>query len=589
MPTIHLRRAGLAAAATTLAIGAGIAGAGSAVAADDFELTRLAGDNRYETAVKAAEQFGTAETVILASGEAGRYADALTANYLAGIKKAPVLLTKHGETPEAVKKALSDSGAKNVILVGGPGAISEAQEKTLRGTYTVQRLAGDDRFDTAAAVIAEGDEAATNTALLATGLDFPDALGGGPVAYAKGMPLAITRPGDAPDNVVRALKQAGITRVLVLGGESAVSQAVLDELKAAGIQMTQRFDGDDRAETSGLLAAYAVKTLQMDDTAVNVASGYVQGDGADALGGAALTGKQGRTLLISKSDKVAGEGVITFLRDHAANLSQGVIFGGTGALSQDVEYEMAKAVLGSGAQNARTGDFYSDVQAAIDAAEKGDTIKVFGSDLSGFTVNKPDLTIQGEDASLKEAIVVQGADNVTISGFTITPSSVGGQVAGIYLNDVDDATISDNTVLGTNEGVGAGVINEIGGGEEVARISENTFRDLRQGVYANPSADFVIDSNEFRNNSAGSANDTASEITNNEFVNNDEGIGLGAAGSTVKGNSFTNNSDAHVGDYTTDSVYDLKAMIGENTFDEAVVVTPTEDSPTAPEYIKDES
>jgi hypothetical protein len=42
----------------------------------------------------------------------------------------------------------------------------------------------------------------------------------------------------------------------------------------------------------------------------------------------------------------------------------------------------------------------------------------------------------------------------------------------------------------------------------------------------------------FRNNTAGSANDTASTITNNRFLNNDEGVGLSAPDSTVTGNSF---------------------------------------------------
>ena len=571
-----VRRTGLAAMATTLVLGGSVVGAGSASAEAKFDLNRIQGANRYETAAKTADAFGAAKTVILVSGEAGRYPDALTANYLAGIKGAPVLLTRKDQTPTEIKAAIKKAGAENIIIVGGTSAVSQAQQDDLDGTYNVSRVAGDDRYATAAQVIAEGDEASGDTALLATGLNFADALGGGPVAYAEDMPLAITRTNDVPDNVVDELKKAGITKVLILGGEDVVSKDVVAELEKNGITVTQRFAGVDRAETSALLAKYATEKFGFSKTAVNVASGYVQGDGADALGGAALTGKQERALLITRSRDAAGDGVLKFLSDNAKTLTEGTIFGGDAALASSVEYAMEKAVIGSGAQNTKTGEMYGDVQSAIDEAAKGDTVNVFGPDNAGFTVKTDGITITGDPgAAVKSAIVIQGADDVTVSGLNITPSSVGGSVAGIYLNDAKNATIKDNNVVGSNQGAasGAGVINETGGAAEIAKFTGNVFRDLQQGVFANPTAEFTIDNNEFRNNTAGSANDAASVITNNKFVNNDEGVGLGVKGSTVTGNSFANNVPDHVGDYTADSGYDLEKMITENTFDEPVVVS----------------
>lgn len=571
-----VRRTGIATVATSLVIGGSVLGAGSASAEAKFDLSRISGANRYETAAKVADTFGQAKTVILVSGESGRYPDALTANYLAGIKDAPVLLTRQDQTPTEVKAAIKKAGAENIIIVGGTAAVSQAQQDDLDGTYNVSRVAGDDRYATAARVIAEGDEASGDTALLATGLNFADALGGGPVAYAEDMPLAITKTNDVPDNVIDELKKAGITKVLILGGEDVVSKDVVTELESKGITVKDRFAGADRAETSAKLAAYAIKNYGFSATAVNVASGYVQGDGADALGGAALTGKQKRALLITKSRDAAGDGVLKFLADNSKTLTEGTIFGGESALSSSVEYAMEKAVIGSGAQNTRTHELYNDVQSAIDEATKGDTINVFGPDNAGFTVKADGITVTGDpNAAVTSAIVVQGADDVTISGLHITPSSVGGQVAGIYLNDAKNATIKDNTVIGSNQGAasGAGAINETGGAAEIAKFTGNVFRDLQQGVFANPSAEFTIDGNEFRNNTAGSANDAASVITNNTFVNNDEGVGLGVKGSTVTGNSFANNVPDHVGDYTADGAYDLEKMITENTFDEAVVVS----------------
>lgn len=571
LPTTPIRRSGLAALATTLVIGGAVTGAGTAHAEAEFDLARVSGDNRYATSAKAAEAFGAARTVILASGEPGRYPDALAANYLAGVENAPVLLTKRDATPDVVKKAIEDSGARNIVLVGGEGAISAEQEQALSQDYQVRRLAGDDRYGTASAIIEDGGDAQGDTALLATGTNFPDALGGGPVAFGEKMPLAITRVGDMPDDVLAALKSAGVTKVLVLGGKSAVSDAVVEELKKEGIEVTERFAGADRAETSAMLGRYAIESLDFSDTAANVASGYVDGDGADALGGAALTGKQNRVLLITKTQDTAGAAILAFLKDFADTLEEGLVFGGTSAVAQDLELTLEKAVLGSGAQIGN--ELYDTPQEALDAAKEGDTVTVFGQDNPGFTVKTKGVTVQGEgQAAVDAAVQVVGVDGVTIKNLTITPSNVGGEVAGVYLDNAEGVTISGNAFTGTAQ-EGSGVINTSGGADEVATITKNTFVNLLRGTFANPSAEYTIDDNVFRDNKVGTANDAPSTITGNRFLDNTvEGIGLGVAGSTVTGNSFGPH-DVYVKDYTADKAYDLAKMITDNSFENEVTVT----------------
>ena len=565
------RRAGIAALATSLVLGASLATAGSASAAPNFKFDRIEGANRYATSAAATTEFGKANTVILASGEKGRYPDALTANYLAGVKNAPILLTRHDSVPTEVKKAIADSEAKTVLIVGGTDVVSQSVQDDLEGTYTVRRISGANRFATAAAVIDEGDQASTNTALLATGRNFPDALGGGALAFAEKMPLAITEADDAPDNVVKALDRAGITKVLVLGGKDVVSDAVVQELADSGISLVKRFDGVDRADTAAQLAEYEITQYNFSKTGVNVASGYNNGEGADALSGAPLTGQQDRPLLITKTENAPGPAVLKFLGDHSATLAEGTIFGGVDALTKDAENQMVKAVLKDGALNETTNAFYPTAEAAVAAAKAGETINLFGTN-PGFVVTTKDLSFVGDTGSkVTSAIVVQGVDGVSISGLNITPSSHGGQVAGIYLNDAEDVTISGNEITG-GPANGAGVINETGGADEVATIKNNNLHELTQGVYANPTAQFTITGNEFRRNVAGSANDAVSTITNNNFVNNTEGVGMSVSGSTVTGNSFANSSDDHVGDYTADKAYNLQQIITDNTFDEEVVV-----------------
>src|SRR5664280_10213 len=169
-----LRRVGIVGLSTLVAttMMTGVASANST-----FAFTRLAGVDRYATSVATAVQFGHSTDVILASGEAGHYPDALTANYLAGAKSAPILLTQAASTPANIATQIAASGATHVWIVGGTTVISAAQAATLASTYTVTRLGGADRYATATQVM--GAVTATgHTALLATGENFPDAIGG---------------------------------------------------------------------------------------------------------------------------------------------------------------------------------------------------------------------------------------------------------------------------------------------------------------------------------------------------------------------------------------------------------------------------
>jgi len=236
-PTIGWRRSGLATLATTaLVAGACVAGAGAASADADFTFQRIAGADRYETSALVAEEYNTDLTeAILANGEPGNYADALTANYLSGVADAPILLTKSDKIPADVKQQLEDAGVDKVWVVGGKSAVSDSEIASLRDAgYEVERISGTDRFETNADVIAAGGDADSDLGLVSTGFNFPDALAGGPLAY-DGHPMALTTKDDIDDDVLAALKDAGVNKVLILGGKAAVSQDVVDELEAAGV------------------------------------------------------------------------------------------------------------------------------------------------------------------------------------------------------------------------------------------------------------------------------------------------------------------------------------------------------------------
>jgi putative cell wall-binding protein len=432
-----LRRVGIVGLSTLLAttMMSSVASANST-----FAFTRLAGVDRYATSVATAVQFGASTDVILASGEAGHYPDALTASYLAGAKHAPILLTQAAATPANIATQIAASGATHVWIIGGTTAISAAQAATLGSTYTVTRLGGADRYATAAQVM--GAVTATGTmAILATGENFPDALGGGALSYAKGMPLAITQSNTLTPSTLAALKASGTTSVLVLGGVFAISQGVVDSLAANGITLSQRFAGATRSGTSTQLANYEITSQGFSATAVNVASGYNPGGGVDALGGAALSGQENRPLLITDSNSSEGADVDAFLVNHAPTLASGFIFGGIFAVSQAVQDSMTAAAT---------------TVAATGAIVMPSTTVVQGGTLTGTVVNP----------TLVSNVAVVGCGitntNVTVSGtgafsLLVPASQVAGPCNLVFTVTKTDSTILTQTVAITVTAIPRGV------------------------------------------------------------------------------------------------------------------------------------
>lgn len=331
--TSRFRKMAVGAVASATILGSLIPLANQARATSSFAFARYAGADRYETAKLIAEgTFGTANDVVLASGE--NFPDALAGNYLAGFKTAPILLTTRDALPAFTSQALSDLKAKNVWILGGTQAVSAAVASAVTSAgYTVTRIGGTDRYDTAK-MVAETPPAtnvgligAKKTALLASGANFPDAISGGPAAYALALPTLLTDPSALSASAKTAMTDLGITNVIILGGTQAVSQAVEDSVKANGATTT-RVAGTDRYDTAALFAAWELANgFTNPPTHVNVATGLKF---PDALAGGPHGGKTKAVTLLNAS---VPPQEAKFLTDNKATLANGHIFGGDNAVS----------------------------------------------------------------------------------------------------------------------------------------------------------------------------------------------------------------------------------------------------------------
>ena len=220
--------------------------------------TRLAGATRYDTAAaisKATFQPGV-DAAFVVSGL--NFPDGLAAGPAAAAMGGPVLLVPpSGPIPASVTAELTRLHPTKIYVVGGTVSVSAATATTLGGIAPVQRLAGADRYATAAAVAT----AIFNTVLadtplprvyVASGANFPDALAAGPTASHFGGALLLVPPsGTLPTSVKNALNTLKPVRIVVVGGTASVSDAIKAQLAATRpTAIISRVAGSDRYATA---------------------------------------------------------------------------------------------------------------------------------------------------------------------------------------------------------------------------------------------------------------------------------------------------------------------------------------------------
>jgi len=306
--------------------------AAPAAAADgDTTHVRLAGANRYETAVAISKYAAQPEfadeqfAVTIASG--ADFPDALAAGPLAAAVEGPLLLVpKDGKLPATVHNELRRLNPYMVNVAGGAGAVSSQVESQLKnyGDGEVLRWNGKDRYETAAALAFAASDLDT-TVFIATGASFPDALGGSAAAGRLGGSLMLTRPTSLPESTAWNLQYGEPAKVVVLGGTGVISNSVIGQIKAVVPGATvERWSGKDRYETT---AAISRKTYPQGADTVYLASGA---DYPDALAGAPIAALEGAPLLLTRKECVPAATKAEITRLGASNV---VVLGGTGVVS----------------------------------------------------------------------------------------------------------------------------------------------------------------------------------------------------------------------------------------------------------------
>lgn len=250
------------------------------------EENRISGRNRISTAIEVSKKYyEKANTVIIARSD--EYPDSLTASPLAKKLNAPILLTSKNELEEPVKAELKRLKATNIIIVGGVNSISTKVEKELRQyDKDIERIAGHSRYETSAAIAERLLKLSKKqTAIIASGENFADALTAGAYAAKQEYPILLVQKTTVDTQITKVLNKY-INKTIIAGGVNSVSEKVKKDLP----KNTERIAGRSRYDTAAQIAERLFKSEK-----AFVASGEVF---ADALVVSPVAGRLSSPILL---------------------------------------------------------------------------------------------------------------------------------------------------------------------------------------------------------------------------------------------------------------------------------------------------
>ncbi|WP_237036870.1 cell wall-binding repeat-containing protein [Mediannikoviicoccus vaginalis] len=203
------------------------------------------------------------------------------------------------------------------------------------GGIHTNRIKGSNRYATSVEVAKNSFKGPQKEVILASGDIYADALVANGLVGLKHAPLVLNGVSKLDKTVAEYLKDVEAKKVTIIGGNSAISGSVQDELEKIGLK-TERIAGTNRYETSVKVLQHFLKNGQNmkvqegDVRNVFLASGE---NFADALVASVPAAMYARPILLTSKDSLP-----KVVKDAIENKDYGIkevtVVGGTGAVSE---------------------------------------------------------------------------------------------------------------------------------------------------------------------------------------------------------------------------------------------------------------
>lgn len=297
------------------------------------------------------------------------------------------------------------------------------KDKKKKKSEKIQRLSGDNRYETSVEV-SEKNFKSADTVVLASGQNIADALVASSYADIEEAPILLTNKNSISDEVLDEIERLKADKVVIVGGQSSISSSVESRLKKEDIKVT-RISGSDRFDTSDKLSQEVSRLSKKSNQAILV-NGYKN---IDALSVSSLATKEELPILLNGRNAL-NMSVKNRLRQM--NVNKVYIIGGNNSISSDVEKELKKMQISvvrlSGTDRYETSAniakyAYKDFDEAIVASGENPVDALAASTLTGkkeapillTNKNKIPKSIKKiiEDMDIGKITIVGGENSIT--------------------------------------------------------------------------------------------------------------------------------------------------------------------------------
>lgn len=204
----------------------------------------------------------------------------------------------------------------------------------------VTKLAGSNRYATAALVSKQCFPSISNTVILAAGDSYADSLVSAPLANAFNAPVLLTYKDMLPDATVKEMSRLGAAKAYLIGGEGVISKKVEDQLKAKGITPLRIHSSyvPDRYGTAVYVSANMdiARGKAPTDVFIAYANGY-----ADTLAVSSIAAMKNAPILYINGSGLLDGSTKYYLDSIKSTLKNIYIIGGTGVISSKAESTLA--------------------------------------------------------------------------------------------------------------------------------------------------------------------------------------------------------------------------------------------------------
>ncbi|MDA3935410.1 MAG: cell wall-binding repeat-containing protein [Actinomycetota bacterium] len=256
-----------------------------------------------------------------------------------------IMLSLDGGEPQVTDTVRVDTVGDHTIvywaidIAGNESAHETHDVRVSPSETTYVEAAGETRYATAVAISQRSYPTGSNAVIIATGSNWPDALGGAALAGVYDAPVLLTRTDALPDAVAAEIVRLDPNHVFVLGGTSVVSEAIEAQIRGLVVPTAnlERFWGADRFTTIQVIAARVVRDAGSFDGTAFVATGL---SFPDALAAAPLATALERPLYLAGAEGLSAS---TLAAMSEAGVNDVVILGGTSAVPGAVEGQLDTA------------------------------------------------------------------------------------------------------------------------------------------------------------------------------------------------------------------------------------------------------